>query len=257
MNLALAIGRLSLIVLCLSSLYLCSFILSPFEAFAGSRRGRRLKAKVSQGHLKCLLRVSGLRVHVRGALPDENEPFLLLANHVSYWDVIALGSLRPMGFIAKEEVKRWFLLGAMALRLNTVFVKREEAQSRVKALFELRRRGRQLSYCIFPEGTTTDRAAPTLGKWYRGQIALAERPGLKVFCVGLHYRCHQEMAWIDDTSFVPHLIRTLCRFRSDIYLSFSPLEAKPQTRLGRLATSAFEQTVSVCEEAFDFAMSAS
>jgi 1-acyl-sn-glycerol-3-phosphate acyltransferase len=58
-------------------------------------------------------RIAGLQVRVRGT-PAVGAPTLFVANHVSYLDIVVLGSLVDAGFVAKSEVAAWPLVGLLA-----------------------------------------------------------------------------------------------------------------------------------------------
>src|SRR5262249_390001 len=60
-----------------------------------------------------LKRVLGLRVVARG-LQSGAKPQLVVSNHVSYFDIITLGSLISGDFIAKADIAKWPVFGIMA-----------------------------------------------------------------------------------------------------------------------------------------------
>lgn len=65
----------------------------------------------------------GLRVTVIGQ-PATGRPTLLVANHVSWTDIVAVGSVADVTFVAKREVGDWFFVGMMARLQKTIFVDR-------------------------------------------------------------------------------------------------------------------------------------
>jgi 1-acyl-sn-glycerol-3-phosphate acyltransferase len=91
-----------------------------------------------------------------------DEPFvgpgsLLVANHVSWLDVFVINTAFPAAFVSKAEVRDWPLVGWLAARNETVFLRRGSrghariVNAEIGALLE---RGRHVA--VFPEGTTTD-----------------------------------------------------------------------------------------------------
>ena len=72
---------------------------------------------------RCVAKIIGLRVTVIGA-PSADRPMLILSNHVSWLDIVAIGSLMPLAFIAKSEVQQWPLFGLMARLQRSIFVDR-------------------------------------------------------------------------------------------------------------------------------------
>jgi 1-acyl-sn-glycerol-3-phosphate acyltransferase len=225
-------------------------------------RGRTLQlkhriARVMQAHLKMMASLSGLRIQVHGPRPQPGQSFLLLSNHVSYWDIIAIGSLFPLGFMAKDDIARWPLLGTVIRLCNTIFVRREHALGRWQALRTLQRSIRELPYCVFPEGTTTAALAPRLAQWRRGNIAVLREPGVDVWLAGLHYKNHKEQAWIDDDALLPHLFCGLRASSIELSIHLQPLKLEPELGLSQAALSAWRQTASLCQKAqYDWSSSA-
>ena len=65
----------------------------------------------------------GMRVTVIGQ-PATGRPTLLVSNHISWTDIIAVGSVAEVTFVAKREVGEWFFVGMMARLQKTIFVDR-------------------------------------------------------------------------------------------------------------------------------------
>jgi len=63
----------------------------------------------------------GLRVHVIGE-PLHNRPTLLLSNHISWTDIVAIGSVADVTFVSKTGVRDTFFVGFMATLQRTLFV---------------------------------------------------------------------------------------------------------------------------------------
>ena len=102
---------------------------------------------------KILLKILGVKVKLIGQ-NTRVRPLILAGNHTSYLDIIILGSIMPICFIAKEEIKYWFLFGFLAKMQNTIFIKRKN----YKTLESLNSINRELNdksaVVLFPEGTT-------------------------------------------------------------------------------------------------------
>ena len=76
---------------------------------------------------KALLRALRIRLEVIGGdrFADSAVGILVVSNHTSWLDVIALGAVQPLRMVAKRELRRWAVIGLLARRLNTIFVDRE------------------------------------------------------------------------------------------------------------------------------------
>ncbi|GAA0962091.1 lysophospholipid acyltransferase family protein [Actinocorallia libanotica] len=113
---------------------------------------------------RSLLDAMGVRVDVRedgreapggGLSVSGGVGTLVVANHVSWLDVLVLLSVEPVTMLAKQEIARWPLLGALARGCGTRFIDRGSLHAlprTVAALADLLRGG--TSVMVFPEGTT-------------------------------------------------------------------------------------------------------
>jgi lyso-ornithine lipid O-acyltransferase len=65
----------------------------------------------------------GMNVTVVGR-PVEGRPTLILSNHISWTDIIAIGSVADVTFVAKQEISKWFFVGVISWMQRTLFVDR-------------------------------------------------------------------------------------------------------------------------------------
>ena len=72
--------------------------------------------------------ILGLRVECRGQR-STTHPTLFVSNHVSYFDIAALGSLIAGSFVAKREVANWPLFGWLAKLQRSIFIARRGRQA--------------------------------------------------------------------------------------------------------------------------------
>jgi 1-acyl-sn-glycerol-3-phosphate acyltransferase len=100
-----------------------------------------------------VLRCSGVRLRVEGELGDGGE--LLAVNHLSWIEVLATGTLRPVRMVAKREMADWPVIGGIARRSGALFVDRaglRGLRATVAATADALRAGADVA--VFPEGTT-------------------------------------------------------------------------------------------------------
>jgi 1-acyl-sn-glycerol-3-phosphate acyltransferase len=103
------------------------------------------------------LRATGVRLRVIGALPDSRRARggLLVANHLSWIDVLALSAVAPVRMLAKREVRDWPVVGALAARTGALFVDRAGLRGLPGTVAEMADAMRSGSLvAAFPEGTT-------------------------------------------------------------------------------------------------------
>jgi 1-acyl-sn-glycerol-3-phosphate acyltransferase len=128
-------------------------IVPPYAVLMGLRVPSRWLARV---YWIGTARIIGLKVVVRAGTFSRRRPLLVLSNHMSYLDIVALGALMDAGFVAKSEVGTWPGFGLIARLGRTVFVERKRAragQGRDDIAQRLRE-GEPL--ILFPEGTSSD-----------------------------------------------------------------------------------------------------
>lgn len=100
--------------------------------------------------------LKALRVEVEavGPLPSRG---VLVANHLSYLDILVFSSILPCTFVSKSEVGSWPVIGWLTRRAGTILVRRD-VKSHVgevnEAIAERLRKGELVVF--FPEGTSTD-----------------------------------------------------------------------------------------------------
>jgi lyso-ornithine lipid O-acyltransferase len=100
------------------------------------------------------LRVFSIEVRSDGTVPHLG---LLVSNHLSYLDILVLGSIARPTFVSKHEVRSWPVFGWLASLAGTIFVNREkrsEVATSTEQIREVLARGDLL--VLFPEGTSSD-----------------------------------------------------------------------------------------------------
>lgn len=168
------------------------------------------------GALGAIGRAHDLHAAIRGDIPRGTA--LVVANHVSYLDPIAILPACPAVPVAKGEVAGWPIVGPIGAALGVVFVERDEPSGRARALrriHDLLAAGAPV--LNFPEGTTT-RGDDVLPFW-RGGFGVAQRLGVPVVPLAIRY-ADPALAWCGGATFVPHYLRTAGRPRIDVALSF-------------------------------------
>jgi len=183
----------------------------------------RAAAHRLSGALATIARAHDLDVCVRGEVPRGQA--LIVANHVSYLDPVAILPVCPAIPVCKDDVADWPIVGSIASGLGVVFVKRGVPHERVVTL----RRVHDLLVAgapvlNFPEGTTTH-GAKVMPFW-RGTFGIAQRLDLPVVPVAVRYR-DPALAWYGQATFLPHYWRTVRRARVEVELRFgAPLHAR-------------------------------
>ena len=114
-------------------------------------RGKRLPMLY---HRTCA-RILGFQIKVHGR-PTRARPTLFVCNHLSYLDIVVLGSLVPGSFVAKADVAKWPVFGSLAKLQRTVFVDRRVASTAAQRDSLIGRLAAGENLILFPEGTSSD-----------------------------------------------------------------------------------------------------
>lgn len=174
------------------------------------------KARRASWVAENLLALHGIEVRVEGEIPRGR--CVLVANHISYLDPVAIVALAPNIAIAKSEVSDWPLLGDAMKELGVLFFERGNSFSGARVL-------RQATRCLhhnipvlaFPEGTTT--TGGDVLPFRRGVFGIARHTGAPIVPVTVSYDAIGA-AWVGDESFVPHYLRTVSRAELEISVHF-------------------------------------
>ena len=110
----------------------------PYQVLA-SRLGLPGWNAVPRGFHKIGTWFLGLKVTVIGS-PVTGKPVLIVSNHISWTDIIAIGSVADLTFVAKQEVKKWFFVGFMATLQRTLYVDRTRRSDAHRTSREMGRR---------------------------------------------------------------------------------------------------------------------
>lgn len=122
-----------------------------FPGLTPAQREERVQAWAAS-----MLQVLGIQLQLRGEPPTAG-PILLVANHISWLDILVLHAARHCRFVSKADVRHWPLIGALSTGAGTLYIEREsrrDAMRVVHRMAESLRAGEVLA--VFPEGTTSD-----------------------------------------------------------------------------------------------------
>lgn len=176
----------------------------PFEAAVrGLPRWRGCTAPVLARLLLALL-----RIRVEASAPERlASGALVVANHVSWIDILAIASLRPVRFLAKAEVGAWPLIAAIGRAQGVIHVDRARRRSILPpniAMADALVGGETVLF--FPEGTTCGGGLRPFRSSHFEAGRTAARPGAPVPVVplALSYE-HAQAAWVGDDALLPHV----------------------------------------------------
>jgi 1-acyl-sn-glycerol-3-phosphate acyltransferase len=202
-----------------------------------------------------------LRIHVRVVgKPTRERAVLYVSNHVSWVDIVVIGSIAPVAFVAKREVAAWPLVGITAKMQRTVFVDRHRRHQTANAVAEIvKRLASGTSVVLFAEGTSSDgnRVLPfrsaLLGAVERAAAQGGEAGGILIQPMSIGYtglhgipmgRQHRPLvAWYGDLDFLPHIKEFIARGAIDAVVAYGEPVAADGGADRKTMTKALERTV--------------
>jgi 1-acyl-sn-glycerol-3-phosphate acyltransferase len=138
---------------------------------------------------------------------------LVVANHLSYLDVIIISAAMPCFFVAKMEIDGWPYFGKAARAGGTIFLDRSSLASAMSVADQMSERLKlPVPVLLFPEGTSTDGAEVL--RFHSRLIDPATTAGVPITAAALRYVLEggveeRELCWYGDESFATHLWKVL------------------------------------------------
>jgi 1-acyl-sn-glycerol-3-phosphate acyltransferase len=167
--------------------------------------------------LGAMARLAGVRVRTEGAL---RPGALLIANHVSWLDILALAGASRAIFVAHSGLTVHGGLKWLCDQNDTVFVTREQRGSVAGQVAQVRAALGTRPVVIFPEGTTNDGTALLP---FRSSLLAAVEPlahEVPIQPVALDYTDAPEIAWVNGEPGMTNVRKILRRRRTDLTIRF-------------------------------------
>lgn len=190
--------------------------------------------------------IMGMRVVRRGTPPA--RPFILVANHLSYTDIIVLTREAPCVFIAMAEIDGWPVFGYMARKVGTVFINRQRLKDTQRvnaAIGDLLDQGEGV--VLFAESTTSAGNGVLPFKSALFETAVQRR--IPVHYAVLHYEVEppgppasRSVCWVDDTPFLVHALQLfkVKRYTATVTFGETAVAADDRRVLARLVQAEVE-----------------
>lgn len=195
--------------------------------------------------------ISGYKIKINGSLP-KNETVFVACNHIGYADIFALSNTMPIYFVSKEEVKKWPLIGPLAVLVRTILIsrKRDKALSDIKNLIKQRltEKGNVL---VFLEGRSTD--GTEILPFYSPLLQAPIEANTRIVPVSLNWTStnpnidtREDIAyWRENHNMIKHLVRHLGKNGKQVEINIGePISIENHDRKS-LALLAHQQVVSL------------
>ncbi len=179
-----------------------------------------------------ILRALNIQVLFQGFPPTKG---MLVTNHLSYLDIMAISYVLPSTFLSKAEVQKWPFIGLLTQFAGTLFVRRErksDLHALTKAFSDVWKQDSII--VMFPEGTSSDGDAILPFKSSLLKPACDESQ--LITPAHLRYDCEdgdlkEDVYFWKDMTFAPHLLRLLSTRSVKASITFGePRSAENQDR---------------------------
>ncbi len=207
-----AAWRLFLVVKLTAFLHL-ALLVGSLVTLGLPRQRARWRHLCGRAWARSLLAAMGARVECRGRPPE--PPFLLVANHLSYIDILILGSRVDGVFVAKSGVASWPIIGRLCRWMGTLFIDRRahrDVPHVIEAIDRTLARGQGV--VLFPESTST--RGEEVGTFHPALLEGAARSLYPASFASLSYAtadaeppAHLAICWWGNMEFRGHLWRLL------------------------------------------------
>lgn len=188
---------------------------------------------------RAIMLAMGIESRVEGRPPARG---LVVANHLSYLDIVILSAQMPCFFVAKAEIDRWPFFGKAARSGGTIFLDRGSHLSATTVAREIARRlTLSVPVLFFPEGTTTD--GSELLRFRSRLFDPATTAGASITAASIRYVLsdstpERELCWYGDATFLPHLWKVLGAAGFHAEVRFGQPRLYPDRRTAADATQA-------------------
>ena len=177
-------------------------------------------------------RIINIKVTLEGDEAQlEGGGYVIISNHLGYLDGIVLGSLFPVIFVSKKEVKSWPMIGQWTTLCGSIFINRQKKGLVPLVVKEISRKLKQeANILLFPEGAATngERMLP----FQTAPLAAPLRSRSTIIPVTLSYRNIEEQPvsvanrdliyCYGDMDFVPHFWRLLAVRKVGVRVTMQP-----------------------------------
>ena len=138
---------------------------------------------------RSILKITGVQVTVIGEENVPDGPALFIGNHRSYFDILLTYSRckRPMGYIAKKEMKRYLTLTLWMRRIYCLFLDRDDPKEGLKTILTAAEHIKNgVSICVFPEGTRNEGEELSMMPFKDGALKIATKTGCPIVPISMN-----------------------------------------------------------------------
>ena len=210
-----------ILALILGSILILLLMLIPIRV----QGGIRLSALPVMWLARLFLWLFNVRVERIHAGRLRNHHGIVVANHLSYMDVILIAGTLPTRFLSATGVRRLPLIGWTAIALDTIFFNRGDHASRAAARDEIIAQLHERDYpplALFPEGQIGP--GDRLQDFRHGSFKIALAEGLPVLPCAIWYDPLSIVHWYQTTDTIPTVVWRLAVSPTPVHARIEFLE---------------------------------
>jgi len=180
--------------------------------------------KIIQWWHKRATNILGLNITQQGT--NSNITCLMVANHISFLDIMVIASLSPVTFLAKSTLRYWPMVGFITRHVGTIFIRRKNMRAAYTVISSLTKAlSKEQSIAIFPEGTTT--IGETVNKFHTSlfQSALNARKPIQPVALGYQKngKLDKMVTYINNDIFIFSLLKIMAQPKTNVKITFCDL----------------------------------
>ncbi len=183
--------------------------------------------------------LAGVRVTVEGEPPP--RPYYLVANHVTFLDIVVLSAYAAPVFVSKDEVRDWPIIGYITRKLETIYIDRESFRDTKRVNNEIAKTMEDRhGVIVFAEGGIGPGAA--IASFKPSLLEPAVQAGAPVYYAAITYQTPEgcpgaleAVYWRPDVPFSEVMLQTLSlpRVYARLIFGADPVRANDRKTLAK------------------------
>jgi 1-acyl-sn-glycerol-3-phosphate acyltransferase len=189
---------------------------------------KRISANVSV-HCELLLKLLDFKLHLKN-MPSHEQHFLTVGNHVGFFEIFALASIRRNLYITSVEMRDTPFLGLLTKMGGCLYVERRDRSNIQNEMLKIREKLQQgFNVVLYPEGTSSDGSQVLPFK--KTLMTAAAGTGVPILPVTVNFlkvngepmshKWRDYVFWYGDMTFFPAMLRALSLRSVELELDFA------------------------------------
>jgi 1-acyl-sn-glycerol-3-phosphate acyltransferase len=165
-------------------------------------------------------------------------PLMVVANHISWLDILVMLAVQPVHFVSKADVRHWPVIGWLATNAGTLYIERASRRDALRVVHHIAEALTEPPespvvphasiIAVFPEGTTSDGSAVL--PFHANLIQAAISAHAPVQPIALRYsdaatgKISLAPTYVDDDNLITSVWRLLTSPSVEAVVHFTPVQ---------------------------------